>query len=190
MTEHDTKLAAVLAMCELFRPPTSDDAANLYVATLNDIPASLVVEACARLAATAKFRPVPAEVREACGYGLIRAQDRAALAFQALKVACQRVGAFRSPDFDDPLINATVRNLGGWTRACEIPESEFDTWYRKDFCGIYEMFCRTGATPEQSATLEGQHEQQNRLDGYPTAETPVATGLPWAGTVPRLEGPR
>jgi hypothetical protein len=188
-TEHEIKLNAVLSMCELFRPPLSDDAAGLYVAALEDLTAAQVVRACARLATTARFRPVPADVREAAGAAIPQAQDRATLAFQALKEACSRVGLYRSPDFDDPLINATVRNLGGWTRACEMPCSEFDTWYRRSFVEVYEMFCRTGADEHHAAPLVGELEQQNLENGHTADEgqcrTRIATGLPWAETGPR-----
>jgi hypothetical protein len=56
-----------------------------------------------------KWMPSPGELRELAGD--VRPADRAVLAFQALKTACSRVGAFRSPDFDDPLINATVQSI-------------------------------------------------------------------------------
>jgi hypothetical protein len=118
-----------------------------------------------------KWMPSPGELRELSGE--VRPSDRAVMAFQALKTACSRVGAFRSPDFDDALINATVRNLGGWARACEMPVSEFDTWYRKDFCSVYEMFCRTGANDEQAAPLiEGELI-------YVNADPLKKSALPW-----------
>lgn len=181
LTDHEVRLAAVLAMCELFRPQLSEEGVDLYARSLSDIPAAQVVAACARLAATAKFRPVPSEVRETCGAGLSQASDRAAFAFQALKDAIPRVGVYRSPDFDDHLINATVRNLGGWQRACDMPQSEFDVWYRKEFIQVYEMFCRVTPGEAQAAPLTGEHEDANRAAGITSiARTPVVTGLPWA----------
>ena len=155
---------------------------------------------------TCRFRPLPVEIRDASGAEAVKPADRAVLAFQALKTACSRVGAFRSPDFDDALINATVRNLGGWSRACDMPVSEFDTWYRKDFIEVYQMFCRAGTNSEQDAPLIGESEASNLANGFleevPACRVPVVTGLPWAGTerkrlagtdakaLPALEGPK
>lgn len=137
-----------------------------------------------------KWMPSPGELAQLAGE--TSHSDRAVLAFQVLKTHCSRVGSFRSVDFDDPLINATVRNLGGWTRACEMPESEFDTWYRKDFCQVYEMFCRTGASPEMVQHLVGESEKSNRAHKFLEAAerdvVKVATGLPWAGEPVNLLG--
>lgn len=193
MTDEQLKAATIMAMAELFRAPLTDVALQMYVAALADLTPPQVAFACAKLSTEARFRPVPAEIREAAGANEIKPADRAALAFEALKAACSRVGSYRSADFDDPLINAVVRHLGGWTRACDMPVSEFDLWYRKEFIATYEMFCRTGASPEQIAPLEGESEMANRQNGFLGADhscrVPVPTGLPWAGRpIKRLNG--
>jgi len=163
-----------------------------YEMGLSDLPLKTIeVAVQAALREANPHMPSPGELRELAGD--VRPADRAVMAFQALKTACSRVGGFRSPDFDDPLINAVVRNLGGWTRACEMPVGEFDTWYRKDFCSVYEMFCRTGANNEQAAPLIGESEAANRENGFleevPGCRVPVLTGLPWASESKRLAGP-
>jgi len=120
-------------------------------------------------------------------------EDRALLAWGAFEKAVVRVGYYRSPNFDDPLINATVRHLGGWTRVCELDGEEFDKWLRKDFLKTYEALSRTGVGDEQAAPLVGYAERQNRSLGYDRSEDrcDVRTGLPWAGEPPkRLENRR
>lgn len=56
-----------------------------------------------------------AELREFCGVasGRINVKDRPLLAWQAVLEAISKVGAYVSPDFDDSVINATIRQLGG-----------------------------------------------------------------------------
>lgn len=174
----------VLTLCEAVGRKATDTTYLAYELGLDGVPVDAIERATvAALRRPDKWMPSPGELRQLAGdtsHG-----DRAVLAFQTLKTHCSRVGAFRSVDFDDPLINATVRNLGGWQRACEMPESEFDTWYRKDFCAVYEMFCRTGASPEMVQHLAGESERHNRANGFLEAANKdlvkVATGLPWAG---------
>lgn len=201
--EREQISACVATLCEAVgRKPSKPMYLAYEIGTLG-IPVEQIERATtAALQRPDKWMPSPGELRELAGD--VRPADRAAMAFQALKTACSRVGAFRSPDFDDALINATVRNLGGWTRACEMPVSEFDTWYRKDFIEVYQMFCRTGTNPEQDAPLIGESEASNLANGFleevPGCRVPVVTGLPWAGTERRrlagsgsplvLEGPR
>lgn len=183
-------VSAIGAMAELFGKQLTEAALELYARSVIDLGGAAVERAVSAAAVSCKFFPSPAELRDLAGRGQFRAADRAAMAFQALKEACSRYGAFRSPNFDDPLINATVRNLGGWTRACEMPVSEFDVWYRRQFCEVYEMFARLGATPEQSARLIGEHEAVNAANGHQVdprlTSTDVQTRLPWT-QVRRLE---
>ncbi len=188
-SETEAKVTAIMAMCEMFKSPLSEAAMQLYVAAIQDLTAEQVNFACAKLMTTAKFRPVPAEVREAAGARQVSGADRAALAFEALSKAIPNVGYYRSPNFDDPLINATVRMLGGWERVCEMPEEEFDKWYRKEFERTYQTLLRTGVNGEAAAPLVGHFEKVNRLNGHPVqSQVLIETGLPWAGEQPKRLG--
>jgi len=128
--------------------------------------------------------PSPTEIRELAGAATPTAKDRAVLTFQALREAISRIGGFRSPDFDDALINAVVRNLGGWQRACEMSLSEFYGAYRGDYLCLYEMFCRIKPNDAMTAPLVGECEQSSLANGYYEAaareRVKVKTGLPWA----------
>ncbi len=187
-TEQQRKAIAVVALAETFGRNISEAGVKMYVSALEGISADAVENAVRQAAVSCRAMPPPVELRELAGE--VKYSDRAELAFQALKEACSRIGAFKSPDFDDRIINATVRNMGGWQRACEMPVSEFDTWYRKEFVRIYEVFCRVGARRDDVAMLEGINEIENRAAGYLEAaarsQVKVPTKLPWAGQPVRL----
>jgi len=181
-SERDRITNCVTTLCEATGRSPTPATFLAYLIGTDGLTVEAVEDATgAALRRPDKWMPTPGELRQLAGD--VNPADRAVMAFQALKAACSRVGGYRSPDFDDPLINATVRNLGGWTRACDIPVSEFDLWYRKEFIQVYEMFCRTGATAEQASPLVGETEAMNAANGFTKIEhkerVKVPTGLPW-----------
>ena len=126
--------------------------------------------------------PPPAKLRELANAGETSHGDRAVLAWGAFEKAVQGIGYYRSPDFDDPIINATCRNLGGWMAACCTEGEEFDKWYRQRFLKTYEVLSRRGVGDEESAPLIGCVQRENGRLGYDRKEkVQVPTGLPWAG---------
>jgi hypothetical protein len=179
----------------MFGRTMTDGGMEMYLAALNPMTADEVEAAVRRLAATAKFMPPPSELLEGPGFQEIKPSDRAALAFEALSSSVAAVGYYRSPDFDDRLINAAVRMLGGWERICEMPSEEFDKWFRKDFIATYETLSRTGVSDELAQPLVGFCERENAIScrGHIHAlewtqsrdRVEVATGLPWAGDAPK-----
>jgi hypothetical protein len=58
-------------------------------------------------------------------------------------------------DFDDKVINATVRGLGGWDALCvRFSEGvEKETWIRKDFTRIYAVMAKRPLSEEQLSPL-------------------------------------
>lgn len=185
-SEDRRKSVAVAAMAEMYRRELTATGLKLYVAALGDVPAPDVEAAIVRAVAAEKWMPTPAELRELAGHANVA--DRAVHAFAALDRAVGSVGSYGSPDFDDPLINATVRMLGGWERACGLPAEEFDKWFRKDFLTTYETLARTGVNGDADRPLVGIHERTNRGLGYADGRccaVAVATGLPWASERPK-----
>lgn len=190
LNERQRKGLAVGALAEMFGRRLTDAALDMYVAALEGIPAEAIERAAQEMASTGDAFPPPARLREAAGDA--RPADRATLAFAALERAIGEVGYYKSPNFDDPLINATVRMLGGWERVCEMPGEEFDKWYRKEFERTYQTLSRTGVGDEAAAPLVGFHERTNLVGGHEVrSRETVATGLPWAGEqVKQLPAPK
>ena len=186
MTETQTKTQAILALAEMFRRELSKAAVKMYVAALDDLTAEQVTKAATKAAIQCEFMPPPAKLRELAG--IVGHADRAMLAFAAFERAVEGVGGYKSPDFDDPIINATVRHLGGWVRCCEMPCSEFDKFLRPQFIKTYESLSRSEVGVESCGRLIGEFERENARLGYsrPQDVIPVTTGLPWAGEHRRI----
>ena len=127
--------------------------------------------------------PAPADLRELAG--VASSGDRAQQAWHALLHAISAHGAYRSVDFDDPLINACVRVLGGWPPLCEMPESRVNSFYRTDWLKTYAAFQRAGVRGDACLPLEGLSEggllrhRDGRTEELPEPEpVRVITGLP------------
>lgn len=141
-----------------------------YAMGLDDITTPELKRAVQRAMKECKFMPVPMELRELAG--IATGSQRAALAFDIFANAVSIHGVYASVTFDDPLINATVRNLGGWERCCNVGAEEdvskFDVWLRKEFERVYSGMLKSGATAEMCCPLGGLIDRENRANGYPT----------------------
>ena len=164
-------------LCEAYRQTATEVTIRAYEMGLDGLTAEHIEEAVRLALQRLKFMPTPAELRDLVGGP--KPEDRAQLAWAAFERAVVRIGAYRTVDFDDALINATVRSLGGWERCCSLGPEEFDKWLRKDFIKAYEAFCRTGIGEEVAEPLPGIYDRQNALLGYaPQQVCQVETGLP------------
>lgn len=128
---------------------------ELYAAVLSDLPEQAVLDAIAKAAGRCRFFPVPAELRELAGEH--RGGDSAIFAWEIAREAISSFGTYRSVAFDDPVINAAIRALGGWDVLCRMT-SDDAPFRRKDFLAAYETCTRVGITKEQAAPLPGLHE--------------------------------
>lgn len=135
-----------------------------YWIGLDGLSDQAVQRAFDRAVKECKFMPKPAELRELGG--VLSTAAQAALAFEDVERALRVCGYYRSPDFEDACINATIRNLGGWLRVCELEPEEFDKWFRKDFERVYGYFLERGVGHEAGQPLIGFFEQHNALHGH------------------------
>ena len=148
-----------------------------YEMGLEGLSVQQIEHAVKRSLKESKHMPSPAELRELAGD--VSTSERAIAAFTALDQACAALGAYRSVDFDDPIINAAVRSLGGWEYVCYLGKEEFHKWFRKDFLRTYESFARSGVNGDVCRSLPGICEQSNSVKGYLTKTETYRTGLPW-----------
>lgn len=152
-----------------------------YWLGLCDIALDAVRHGVERAIKTCKFMPSPAELRELSGE--MKPEQRAIIAWDAFRKAMSSVGWYQSVEFDDPLIHATVRNLGGWCKVIERIEDEdqTDKWVRKDFERVYRAMAETGISEDQARPLIGDADAQNEREGFlEWVRDPikVSTGLP------------
>lgn len=150
-----------------------------YEIALDDLPIADITRGVARAIRECRFMPTGAELRQLAG--VVSVESRAALAWDCLKRSVALHGEYASVDFDDPAINATVRNMGGWGRICMTPiGDEFDKWLRQQFERVYCMFCRDGFSAEMAQPLIGICDRYNSAAGYLShVEQPrrITTGL-------------
>jgi len=103
----------------------------------------------------------------------VSAKDRPLAAWQAVRDAIRRVGAYDSPDFADTVINATVRELGGWVSVCDTLSEEMQ-WLEKRFCALYSALSGANLPEHQTQRLAGITEIDNARNGYVNEPVRVA----------------
>lgn len=130
-----------------------------------------------------QFAPKPADIVKALAG---TKTDRARVAWGKAFDAMQRIGAYRSVAFDDPVIHAVIEDLGGWTKVCRSDMEELSHLERR-FCEAYRAY---SGRPDMAfpAKLIGEFEAINRHEGRKVAP-PVLIGDPQkAADVLRLGG--
>ena len=171
------KLIAVLASA--YRQEADRATLEAYSIGLSDVPIEAIETAVDRAIRGSTFFPSVAELRELAGE--MKPEARAIKAWDAFRKGRDSYGYYVTVDFDDPVINATVRNLGGWMAMDDRIDEEGDKWVRKDFERVYMSLMSSGVSASEAMPLIGFHEQNNRLNGYADAIKPpqkVLTGLP------------
>jgi hypothetical protein len=192
MEPNDKKrlINCLMVMGETFQVKVTDLTVKAYSIALSELSIEQIESACTKAIVSSKFFPRPFDIRELAG--VISPEGRAVIAFAVVSKTASQIGSDGSPDFDDAVVNATIRHLGGWVRICGIEAEEFEKWFSKEFQRVYVTLCQAGITPEMSAPLVGEHENHNRLMGYLIGNTLkladgterewkpklVATGLP------------
>lgn len=131
-----------------------------------------------------RFMPKPAELRELIAPNL---EAAAIVAWSVADQAVRHHGPYRSVDFEDQVINAVIRDFGGWVKYCEIPEGEYFKFTRREFERRYVSYSRSGVPAERRAALSGEFAMENTLHGYMEAiSQPVLVQHP-NGFEPPLE---
>lgn len=185
-------------LCEAFGRNATKATFMAYEAGLSGLTTEQVKTAClATLKQNRQFMPTPGELREIGLSGGTGFDALVASAWECLNRGIDSVGYSGSLNFMDGLINATVRHLGGWERACGLPVEEFSKWYRKDFERTYLNFLRNGCPTEQLRYLKGANERENAkyhgktLPGGGTYQLPdiEQIGAPYAPQVLALPAP-
>lgn len=181
MASNQAVTESVAILCEAFSRTASKTTFLAYREALRDLTDEELKTAVHRALRESRFMPPPAELRSLV---LLSHEERAVRAWIAFERAVMRHGYIHSVNFDDPLINAVVRALGGWEHCCGMPADEFDTFLQKRFQETYRALAARGIGAEECEPLCGYFERQNRMNGHAIAPTrQIATGLPQARVV-------
>ncbi|GIV51589.1 MAG: hypothetical protein KatS3mg038_2110 [Candidatus Kapaibacterium sp.] len=161
-----TRVAAAIAgLAVAFGRDPSETLISAYVWALDDLGEESIEQAVKRALKECRTMPTPAELRELAG--VRRPEDQALVAWETAMRAVQRVGFYKSPDFADALINATIHNLGGWrifVQRCD--DAEDQKFLRMDFIRTYASFARCGPPPGSTGPLQGEFARVNALMGH------------------------
>lgn len=143
----------ISAMLETFGQEATKPRLLGYWLGLRDLELSLVEQAVAKAMQTATRLPAPAELRELIAGG--STQDRAVAAWGDVLKGIPH-GPYRHIDFEDRLINAAIRLLGGWpTFVDRFADSESEKWARIDFLKTYASLASSGVDGEACRPLRG-----------------------------------
>lgn len=161
MTSDDTTefRLTLSALAATFRVEADVALFTGYWMGCEDLELGAFKRACGAAIRQCKFMPTVAELRELAG--VPKSGD---IAEQAADVADQArafVGAYRSPRFQDAIINAVIRSMGGWTAFCDTPDEQWIAFDRKKFVEHYKRIVNTGASKEAIASLGGLHSISN-----------------------------
>jgi hypothetical protein len=153
------------------------DSLRMWIDAFSDLPAEAIELAIRRFNRESTDYPTPASVRRYAGAAALTDEQRAVAAWRVVRAAVLRYGAYYAIDFDDPLIHAAIRGLGGWVQLCHTPATEMQ-WRQKDFERQYLNVCRagTGDFRPLGGLLENQTPQR------------IETGLTHHCTVAALIG--
>jgi hypothetical protein len=120
----------------------SADAIRMWVMALADLPIEQIEFAVMDFVRRGTDFPTPAAIRKhALDADGLSDSDRSIVAWDCVRKAISSAGSYRTVDFEDKVINATIRQMGGWVSLCNTPPAELK-WVGKDFCKRYEIVCR------------------------------------------------
>jgi len=147
-----------------------------YRMGLQDVPLLKFRAACGRAIGECDRMPTVKELRVLAGVA-VSTETRAILAFEVLGKSVSKVGAYRSIVFDDPILNATIGNLGGWEAICDAKADEWESFFRQRFLKAYaaNLEMKRGTMYAQL----GICDRENGGNGFETKPpVMVATELP------------
>lgn len=123
--------------------PTADGI-RMWVMALADLPLDKIEFAFIDFMRRSTVFPTPAAIRQhAIDAGSLSDADRAVMAWDSVRQQVSSVGSYYSVDFEDKVINAVVRQMGGWVKLCNTSPSEMK-WVGREFCKRHEIISRTG----------------------------------------------
>jgi hypothetical protein len=152
---------------------------------LDDLTDEQFCTALKRFSRESKEFPSPAAVRQFAGAVALPDADRATIAWVKVRESIRKVGGYATVAFDDPLITAAIRDMGGWVQLCETSTDDMK-WREQDFRRIYGAIAKAGIG--DASPLPGICDRTNAKLGYDPQEPAVAveTGLPMHPAAPAL----
>jgi hypothetical protein len=157
------------AMCETFGQQATKPILHGYWLGLQDLRLEDVQRAVSVAIRSATSLPKPVELRRFAGE---QTGEQKALAAWGDVLRAVAIGPYKHVDFQDKLVNAAVRNLGGWPTFCgRFTDEESEKWARLEFIKAYQAFAAGGVDGEVCLPLPGI-SQAEPIDGEPRTPIP------------------
>lgn len=155
--------AQMSLLSEYFNKPLSDALASIYYRALKGLTDDQMKSAVSAAVETKQFMPKVVELIE-----LVQGkpEDISLAALERLDHAVRHAGKYRSVDFEDKAINATIRLMGGWPRLCETDEDEWRQFRSREFQRIYSSLSKRPVPADTGAPLVGIAEAENLKKGH------------------------
>lgn len=150
------------AMFETFGQEATKELIRGYWIGLSDLDLNAVQFAVARAIRECERLPKPVELRRLTGEAT--EEQAATIAWDDALRAIPR-GSYKHIDFENKLINAVIRNLGGWPNfLARFSSAEDEKWIRQEFIRTYKNFSR-GISLEACEPLPGLAQVVHRGNG-------------------------
>lgn len=163
-------LQILTGLSDLYGAELSKVSITLYWEALKEHRIDLISVAASEHVKHSQWMPKPSEFLSILTKSDMNAEERATLAWGAVSRAAKSIGGYSCVNFDDPLINATIRNQGGWSRICTQPAEHFESFIRRQFIADYVVLCGAKLSPESLLPLQGTFDKDNPRQ--------IQTGLP------------
>lgn len=156
MTEREVFATTLAVLSATFDRKLTEGAIDGYWAALSDLGEDEFKKAAQRALAECRFMPAPAELRAFARPPRNHETD-SAKAWGVVRKAVDKHDYMVSTIDFGPLVNAVIRNLGGWDMLCKatLPELDNPGWLRKRFDEIYGLFARTNVNGLHGDPLSG-----------------------------------
>jgi len=162
--------SAITALCLTFNQEATEVVFDAYWIGLSDLSIEAANKAVFRAIRECESFPKPVELRRLAGE--LQRDARAIAAWEDVLRAVP-LGSWKHIDFADLLINATIRNLGGWPNFLgRLDGAESEKWARADFLKTYQSFVSGSVSAEACAPLAGLSEATS-LGGVRQPPVPV-----------------
>lgn len=135
------------ALCNMYGKDPTAFLFKAFFETLSDLTIEQVEEAVigymAQPEAASAFMPTPGTLRKLAIGSL---EDEAMSEWRRVINAVRAYGGYRSVAFDNPMVHAVIKDLGGWSAICRTETSELP-FLEQRFCKLYQ---RAKNTPIQN----------------------------------------
>ena len=174
-TERRRFYELMVLLAENYNREYSQALQKAWAQKLSQYPFEEVEKAIYEYMATQKFPPRLADIVEIvekpCALNKETAEALAEQAWAEVLSYMSTVGAYESVKFRDPIINAVIKQLGGWVALCQKTYSELETNTKWDFKKLYIAYAISGSCPDVSY-LPGINELANEQAGFHEAIKP------------------